>query len=160
VPIDGESFRTLMRRWASGVTVVACRHGASVHGMTASAFSSLSLDPPLCLVCVGRHHRTHQYLLDQDSFSIHFLDETMEELSERCAGTMGEEGHCLDDLPHQLGETGAPILDGVLGWMECRLWKTHEGGDHTIFVGRIEAAGARDGLPLLWFNRGYHRLKD
>jgi flavin reductase (DIM6/NTAB) family NADH-FMN oxidoreductase RutF len=160
VPIDGDSFRKLMRRWASGVTVITCRRGEHVHGMTASAFSSLSLDPPLCLVCVGTHHRTHQYLLEQTSFGIHFLDDTMQELSDRCAGFKGEEAHCLDDVPHHLGVTGAPILEGMLGWIECAVWKTHDGGDHTIFVGEIQAAGARDGSPLLWFNRSYHRLRE
>jgi flavin reductase (DIM6/NTAB) family NADH-FMN oxidoreductase RutF len=160
LPIDPTTFRDLMRRWASGVTVVTCGVEGRVHGMTASSFSSLSLDPPLALVCVGKGKLTHALLEQQGMFGIHILGSGQRELSDRCAGFLGEEAHWLDDVPHREEATGAPILEGALGWMDCTLWKAVDGGDHTLFIGEIRAAGSREGEPLLWFNRGYHTLAD
>ena len=92
MPIRPEEFRHSLSQWASGVTVITTRRPGGIHGMTASAFSSVSLDPPLVLVCVGRHNRTHRYLEEQQAFCVHILAEGQEELSQRCAGRMGEEG--------------------------------------------------------------------
>jgi len=158
MPISPDTFRDLMRRWASGITVLTCRHAGEVHGMTASAFCSVSLEPPLALVCVGREHRTHAYIREAGVFGLHILDGSMRHLSDRCAGFLGEEGHRLNDLPHRVEATGAPILEGALGWLDCTLWQAHEAGDHTVFIGEIQAAGAREGEPLLWYNRGYRTL--
>src|SRR5688500_4752682 len=86
MPIDPTTFRDLMRRWASGVTVVTCGAQGRVHGMTASSFSSLSLDPPLALVCVGKGKLTHALLEQQGTFGIHILGAGQRDLSDRCAG--------------------------------------------------------------------------
>lgn len=147
-----------MSRWASGVTVVTCRRPGGIHGMTASAFCSVSLDPPLVLVCVARRNRTHQYIQEQGAFAVHILGTEMEELSNRCAGFRGEEGHWLDEVPHRAEATGAPVLEGALAWMDCSLWQAYDGGDHTIYVGEIQAGSAGDGAPLLWFERGYRQI--
>lgn len=160
--IDATTFREVMRRWASGVTVVTCRdpeRDGGVHGMTASSFTSVSLDPPLVLICVHRQAHSHAFILQQRAFGIHILSGERERLSDRCAGFLGEEGHWLEDLPHRTEKTGAPILEGALAWMDCALRQAHDGGDHSIFVGEILAAGHASGTPLLWFNRGYHRLE-
>lgn len=156
--VDADTFRAIMSRWASGVTVVTCRHHGQVHGMTASAFCSVSLDPPLILICVDHRHRTHDYLKEQGAFGVHILHTGMAEVSDRCAGFRGEEGHWLVDVPTRAELTGAPILQQALAWMDCSLWQAYEGGDHTIYVGEIRAGGAAEGEPLLWFNRGYRRL--
>jgi flavin reductase (DIM6/NTAB) family NADH-FMN oxidoreductase RutF len=159
VAVDAETFREIMSRWASGITVVTCRRDGEAHGMTASAFCSVSLEPPLVLVCIDRRHRTHRFIREQGAFGVHILGAEMEGLSNRCAGFLGERGHCLEDLPHRTEVTGAPILNDALSWMDCTLWETYEGGDHTIYVGEIQAGGAGDGGPLLWFERGYRRLE-
>lgn len=161
--VDAHTFREVMRRWASGVTVVTCRdpeRDGGVHGMTASSFTSVSLDPPLVLICIHRRAHSHTFILQQQAFGIHILSGERERLSDRCAGFLGEEGHRLDDLPHRTEKTGAPILEGALAWMDCLLRQVIDGGDHSIFVGEIVAAGHAIGTPLLWFNRGYHRLDD
>lgn len=159
--VEPELFREVLRHWASGITVVTCRgEDGGVHGMTASSFTSVSLDPPLILVCVKRGNRTHGYLEEQGTFGVHLLDERMERLCGRCAGFYGEEAHRLDDLPHRTEATGAPILDDALAWLDCAVWQAYEGGDHTIYVGEIRAGGAREGAPLLWYNRGFRRLSD
>ena len=160
VPIDAATFKAILSRWASGVTVVTCRHDGSVHGMTASAFCSVSLEPPLVLVCVARHNRTHEYIGAQGTFGIHILGADMEEISDRCAGFRGPDGHCLNDVPIRSAATGAPILADALAWMDCSLWRAYDGGDHTIFVGEIQAGGVGDGSPLLWFRRGYRQVND
>lgn len=158
--IDADTFKAILSRWASGVTVVTCRQGGHVHGMTASAFCSVSLEPPLVLVCVARHHLTHEYIQEQGVFGIHILGADMEEISDRCAGFRGEVGHQLDDVPLRSAGTGAPILEGALAWMDCTLWRAYDGGDHTIFVGELQAGGVGDGTPLLWFRRGYRHVTD
>ena len=160
MPIDALIFKQVLRRWTSGVTVVTCRRDDGVHGMTASSFTSVSLEPPLVLVCVDRRTRTFDYLRQQHAFGIHILGTDMEEISNRCAGFLGEEAHELDDVPHRTEVTGAPILNDTLAWMDCSRWQVYEGGDHAIFIGEIQAAGARDGSPLLWFNRDYRAISE
>ena len=158
--IGSDLFKAMMSRWASGVTVVTTQgEEGGVHGMTASSFSSVSLNPPLVLICVNRKNRTHDQIVAQRCFGIHLLDQEMKPLSNRCAGFQGEEGHLLSDLPRHEEVTGAPILNDALAWMDCSLWAAYDGGDHTIFVGEIQAGGAQEGEPLLWFNRGYGRLE-
>ena len=147
-----------MSHWASGVTVVTCAGERGTHGMTASSFTSLSLEPTLVLVCVKQTALTHELIAENGAFGIHILAEGMDELSNRCAGFLGKDAHWLDDVPQRAEVTGAPILDGTLAWLDCRLWETYPGGDHTIFVGEVLAAGAGDGAPLLWHHRGYRQL--
>jgi flavin reductase (DIM6/NTAB) family NADH-FMN oxidoreductase RutF len=160
VAIGSDLFKAIMSRWASGVTVVTAHtESGEVHGMTASSFSSVSLSPPLVLVCVNRKNRTHDLIIEQRRFGIHLLAQGVETLSNRCAGFQGEEAHLLTDVPNHIEVTGAPILDDSLSWMDCSLWAAYDGGDHSIFVGEIAAGGAREGEPLLWFGRGYRRLE-
>ena len=158
MPVDAQTFRDVLSRWASGITIVTCADGGRVHGMTASSFTSLSLDPPLVLVCVGKGKLTHALIEAEGQFGVHILDPEMTEISDRCAGFRGEEAHWLDDLPRRTEVTGAPILEGALAWMDCKLWKALDGGDHTIFIGELQAGGCAEGRPLLWFQRGYHEL--
>lgn len=160
MPVDSRTFREIMSRWASGITVVTCRREGGIHGMTASSFTSVSLDPPLLLVCVDRHTRTHEYLRQQGAFGVHILGSDMQDVSDRCAGFLGEEGHWLQDVECHTEVTGAPILDHALAWMDCKLWQAYDGGDHTIYVGEIQAGGASEGEPLLWFERGYRHLNE
>jgi flavin reductase (DIM6/NTAB) family NADH-FMN oxidoreductase RutF len=160
VPIDNHTFKQVMRHWASGITVVTCRRPGGIHGMTASSFCSLSLEPPLLLVCIDRRNRTHDYIREQGSFGVHLLGSDMTDLSDRCAGFLGEEGHWLQDVEFHTEVTGAPVLDRALAWMDCSVWQIHDGGDHSIYVGEIQAAGEAEGSPLLWFDRGYHRLAE
>ena len=159
--IGPNEFRLVMRHWTSGVTVISTRRPGGIHGMTASSFSSLSLDPPLVLVCVDRRARTHQQLQEQDSFVVHILAEGQAELSRCCAGAYGEIGNELHDVPYRAGVTGAPVLEECLAFMECRAVAAYDGGDHTIFVGEIVHCGANDGLhPLVYFSGAYRRLAD
>src|SRR5262245_8290256 len=116
-----------MSHWASGITVVTCLNEAGqVRGMTASSFSSLSLTPPLVLVCVVKSTTTHALIEAERRFAIHILDHEMEELSNRCAGFRGDDAHLLHDVAHHTEATGAPVLDDALGWLDCSLWQAYD----------------------------------
>jgi flavin reductase (DIM6/NTAB) family NADH-FMN oxidoreductase RutF len=159
MPISSEEFRQCLSQWASGVTVITTRRPGGIHGMTASAFCSVSLDPPLVLVCVDLRNRTHQYLQETGAFCAHILAEGQEELSQRCAGRLGPRGNELEGVPFREGATGAPILEGCLAYLDCKVIFAHDGGDHTIFVGEIEEAGAAtEARPLVFFRGGYRSL--
>jgi flavin reductase (DIM6/NTAB) family NADH-FMN oxidoreductase RutF len=161
MPITDEQFRRTMGQWASGVTVITTLHPGGIHGMTASSFCSVSLHPPLILVCVDHRNRTHAYLEESRVFCVHILAEGQEELSQRCAGRLGDAGKELQGVPYHAGVTGAPILDGCLAWADCRILHTHDGGDHTIFVGQIEATGEDEtARPLLYWRGRYRRLTE
>jgi flavin reductase (DIM6/NTAB) family NADH-FMN oxidoreductase RutF len=155
VAVSTEQFKAVMRRWASGITIVTTRREGGIHGMTANAFCGVSLDPPLILVCVERQTHTHDLIAEQQAFGVHFLAADQKEFSNLCAGFSGETGHWLESLAYRVEQTGAPILDGFPDWLDCRLWASYDGGDHAIYVGLVEAAGAGAVEPLLWFDRGY-----
>jgi flavin reductase (DIM6/NTAB) family NADH-FMN oxidoreductase RutF len=160
VPVDPDLFRGTLSNWASGVTVVTARRGDDVRAMTASAFCSLSLDPPLVLVCVDKTAIMHGVLDGSDSFAINILARHQEEVSRACASRKVEESRRLEGIPFHTEVTGSPILDEAIGYLDCRIEHRYPGGDHTIFVGRVEAAGARDGQPLLYFRSGYRALAE
>ena len=163
MPVDANDFKACMGRFASGVTVVTLG-GDEDHGMTASAFCSLSLDPPLVLVCVKNGNTTHGKLLESKGFAINILGADQKDLSNRFAGW----GFPADqdkwaDLDITRGQaSGAPLLPGALAHMDCTLYGTREGGDHTIFIGQVESAAAfgdRDDLePLMYFAGAYRGI--
>jgi flavin reductase (DIM6/NTAB) family NADH-FMN oxidoreductase RutF len=128
--------------------------------MTANSFTSVSLNPPLVLICVDKKHLTNALILEGKPFAINVLHSEAAELSNRCAGFRGLDGHWLDDIETRIETTGAPILAEAFAWVDCTLWQAYEGGDHTIFVGEIQAGGTTGGEPLLWFARGYRRLSE
>ena len=161
MPVNPDTFKEVMSRWASGVTIVTARaDDGRVHGMTANSFTSVSLNPPLVLICVDHKHLTHALIHSRKAYAINVLPAEAAELSNRCAGFRGIEGHWLDDIETRAETTGAPILAEALAWVDCTLWQAYEGGDHTIFVGEIQAGGTAGGEPLLWFSRGYRRLAE
>ncbi len=156
--IDAEEFRGVMRRWASGVSIVTTRRGPGIQGITVSSFCSLSLDPPLVVICIDHKARSHALLRSERRFAVNVLRADQRPLADRAAGRGGEAGNWLEGVPHAPAATGAPVLKDCLAWLDCALVAEHEGGDHTLFVGRIEAAGHSDGSPLLWFDSGYRGL--
>ena len=155
MPVDPDLFRGTLSNWASGVTVVTSRRGEDVRGMTASAFCSVSLDPPLVLVCVDKSAIFHDFVAKSGTFAINMLGRDQEEISRACASRKVEESRRLQGVPYHEEATGSPVLDHAIGYLDCKVEHVYEGGDHTIFVGRVEAAGARDGEPLLYFRSAY-----
>jgi flavin reductase (DIM6/NTAB) family NADH-FMN oxidoreductase RutF len=157
--IDSESFRAVMAQWASGVTVVTTVHEGQNVGITASSFSSVSLEPPRVLICVAKRLFTHKVIEATGVFAVNILGADQQELGMRFAGRVPEGQDRFAGLEVFTGKTGAPLLTGVLGWLDCRLHAAFDGGDHTIFVGDVVAASAVEaGDPILYYNRQWRQL--
>lgn len=158
--VDAADFKAALARFPSGVTVVTVAGPEGDHGMTASAFCSLSLDPPLVLVCVGKRGQTHELLSAAEGFAINILDESQVSVSNRFAGWWEEGLSKWADLQIvRAGHSEAALIGGALAWLDCVKHAAIDGGDHTIFIGRVEAAqsfGEPGELrPLMYFDKSY-----
>jgi flavin reductase (DIM6/NTAB) family NADH-FMN oxidoreductase RutF len=155
--IDSDAFRSVLGRFATGVTIATARDAAGVdHGMTVSAFCSLSLEPSLVLICIDHAASMHELLLGHPVIGISVLSSSQESCSRHFADTdtKGFEG-----IPFFRGESGVALLEGALAHLECRLLHHCDGGDHTIFVAEVDHAVARQGRPLLYYRGGYAQLE-
>lgn len=157
MPIDQEAFKNALRGWASGVTVVTSRSGSRVHGMTVSAFSSVSADPPLVLICANRDSQTHAVIEEGGVFAVNILAEHQQEVSNLFASSKHEDSR-LDRVRWVDGNTGAPLIDEALASLECKVASAHHEGSHTIYIGQVEAVHTRDATPLLYYQGGYRSL--
>jgi flavin reductase (DIM6/NTAB) family NADH-FMN oxidoreductase RutF len=155
MPPTRDEFRRTMGRFATGVTIITTRHGNHLHGMTANAVTSLSLDPMLVLVCVDKTADTHDILLKAGFFAVNILARDQEELAMKLATKKGDSwSHGLDSVAHHVAETGAPIIDGSIAYLDCKTITEHHGGDHTIFIGEVLEAKELSGAPPLLFYTG------
>jgi len=155
--IEEAEFRRVLGHFATGVAVVAARaEGGPPSGLTANAIASVSLDPPLVLVCVEHTADTHDVIAEAGAFAISVLREDQESVARRFAAedSVGK----FEGVAHGSDVTGAPILADALAWIDCRLHASHEGGDHTIFVGEVVGGDAGRGVPLTFFRGGYGRV--
>ena len=155
MPIDEFRFRQALGHFASGVTVVTTEHDGVLYGMTVSSFASLSLKPPLILICIDKTLNTHVAIAASGRFAVNILEQKQEHLSRRFAT---HETDKFTGIAWRFGQFGLPVLEGVLTVIECRLFETVSGGDHTIFVGEVMYAEINQGSPLLYYRRGYHEL--
>ena len=156
--IERPFFKTLLRRWASGVAIVTTRAGERVAGMTATSFTSVSLEPPLVLVCADKKALTLPVLEDAGVFAVNVLAEDQHELSARFA-LSGNEALRFEGLVCRSGPTGSPWLPETLAVLDCRTVATHDAGDHVILVGEVEAAECDERrAPLLYYDAAYRRL--
>ena len=146
-------------RWATGVTIVTARVDDRVHGMTVSAFTEASLEPPLVLVCIDRGAGTQPVIAEGAVFAVNILARDQEALANRFARN-GAEDRRFADLDWKTGATGAPLLAGCIASLDCRLETAHEAGDHIIYVGRVVELHLSDGEPLLFYDRGYCGLTE
>jgi flavin reductase (DIM6/NTAB) family NADH-FMN oxidoreductase RutF len=158
--VEPASLREVMRKFATGITVLTTA-GEYCHGMTANAFSSLSLDPPLVLCCVSRTAVMHEAITVTRQFAVSIMAADQEKLaryfSDRRRPKGADQFEPVDWRPGP--QTGAPLLSGCLAWLECRLVEVHEGGDHSIFVGEVLGSSWSSGhQALLFFGGGFHQL--
>jgi flavin reductase (DIM6/NTAB) family NADH-FMN oxidoreductase RutF len=158
MPIDKDLFRRVLSHFAAGVTVVTTLDSERrPHGLTATAFTSVSLDPPLVLVCIDKKAETYSQFEPAGIFAVNFLALDQQDLSQRFAKHGGDK---FSGVGWQRGTLGTPLLDGTMGYVECRIKHSYDGGDHTIYVGEIEAADANEHRPLLHFRGAYRQLAD
>jgi len=155
--VDPDTFRSALGRFASGVTIVTALDpsGRDV-GLTVSAFASLSLVPPLVLVCVDHAASLHPVLAEARHFAVNILAADQEPLARRFSTLDGDR---FDGVGYTRGQTGVAVIDEVLTVLECRKVNAAGGGDHTIFVGEVVTTHARGGTPLLYYRGGYAQLE-
>ena len=159
---DQRSFRNACGMFATGVTVVTAGRPPAFHGMTANAFSSLSLDPPLVLICVDKKTHMLEVLQETPAFTVNILGVQQEALSTYFASSDRVYGpEEFKDLKYSIGETGAPRLDDAICYMDCVVRDIAIGGDHDIYIGEVKAFETRhDTPPLLFYGGRYHRLPE
>ncbi len=155
--VSQTDLKNAFARWATGVTIVTARAGEQVRGMTVSAFTEVSLDPPLVLVCIARAASTRPILERSGAFAVNVLARGQEALAQRFASDAAEDRR-FEDLRCERGATGAPLIAGSLASLDCRLAATHEAGDHIVYVGAVVGLQLGEGDPLLFYDRGYGGL--
>jgi flavin reductase (DIM6/NTAB) family NADH-FMN oxidoreductase RutF len=158
--LNPTEFRKAMGAFATGVTIITVDLDDEVHGMTANAFTSVSLDPMLVLVCVDHSTRTHAHLHAKKRFGINVLGEDQRAISEYYARPERSHEHAEAEAGARFDRTrhGTPMLDGALAFLECRLESVQEAGDHSIFIAEVEDVVVREGDPLLFFRSVYRKI--
>ena len=148
--VTEEKFRHVMGHFATGVTILASRGpGGEPVGLTVNAFTSVSLDPPLILVCVHKEAEAHESILRSGHFGLSFLRRDQEQLALTFAMSDPEER--FEGTGVEVSPAGSPIIPGAIAWLDCRVEGTYPGGDHSVIVGRVVACEAEGGDPLLFF---------
>ena len=156
--IASEDLKQLLGLWTTGVTIVTTRAGDQIHGMTVSAFTEVSLEPPLVLVCADKGSNTHPVIAAGKVFAVNILGSDQSALSNKFASKK-DEWRRFDGLAWETEVTGAPILPDTVAALDCRVIAAHEAGDHVIYVGEVEALrvdAARE--PLLYQSGSYGRF--
>lgn len=155
--VDPADFKAALGRWASGITVVTASGPDGPVGLTASAFSSVSLHPPLILVCIGHASYHHDAITQAPGFGVHVLAVTQEAISDTFAFSRDDR---FAGLEVTTGLHGVPLFPGALARLVCEPHEVVDGGDHSILIGRVVQAEVTDGQPLAWWQGGYRRLAD
>lgn len=157
--ITSEEFRLALRHFPAGVTIVTIKTGDQRHGLTVSAFASVSAEPPMIMVIIENRHMAYSMLQEPDAvFAVNILGEDQSELSNRFAWVKDEDRFAQGDWG--TAHTGAPILKDALAWLDCTIHARYPAGSHTIYVGSVEASNVpkQEAPPLIYWNRGYRKL--
>lgn len=155
--VSPEEFKAAMGSFAAGVTVITTVDADGVpHAVTATAFSSVSIRPPLCLVCIDKRARPYRPLLLKGRFAVNILNAQQEALSMQFAAPVADRFASVAWWPGDV--TGCPILEGALAWMECEVTEVHSGGDHDIILGRVTSVQVHEGTPLVYWRGKYSSL--
>jgi len=153
-PASTSAFKSVMRHFPTGVTVVTSLREGEPRGITLNAFASVSADPPTVLICVNREARSYLYISESRIFCANLLAAEQIDLARRFSGMMRE--HQFDDIGYDTAVTGAPVLRNALGYFDCEVVHEHHAGSHSIFVGTAVACNAREGTPLGYYNGSFH----
>jgi len=158
---DGRAFRNVLGTFATGVTLVTTRTPGPAYGMTANAFSSVSLDPPLVLICASKMAEGRRFIEENGAFAVNILAAEQEEISNFFASRdRPRDSVAFQQYAYRRGPSGSPVLDGVAGYIDCRLESSHEAGDHVIMIGRALALGSDpEKQPLLFYQGKYRQLQ-
>ena len=158
--ITSEEYREALRQFPAGVTIVTIAAGGERHGLTVSAFASVSPSPPLIAIFIDKRHSAHEILEREGAvFAVNILGQDQMELSNRFAWVKDQDRFAMGDWT--VAETGAPVLRDAIAWLDCTIFARHAAGTHTIYVGEIQASSVPrpEDSPLVYWNRGYRRLE-
>jgi len=154
-----EEFRIFMSNYPTGVTVVSLNVNGKPYGLTVNSFTSLSLDPLLILICIKKGKKSHDYISNSKYFAINILNYKQEEISKRFADPTIEDKR-FEGIEFFLHETGCPLIKDCIGYIICENYKNYEGGDHTIFIGRVlQVIKGKEEYPLIYYKRSYTTVK-
>ncbi len=158
--VNDQDFKNALKLWASGVTVVTAKTDKfGLKGMTATSFSSVSMEPPQILVCINKSADTGDAVLEGKHFAVNILKAGQQEVSNQFAGGATQEERFANINWHE-GETGSPIFDDALASIECKVVDQVLAGTHWVVIGEVQAVSCRSGNPLLYFNSAYRELYD
>ena len=153
--VSNDLFKELMRRFAAGVTLVTFNENGKLGGLTVSSFCSLSMSPPLVLICIDREVASHESLEKTATFGVNICNSEQGNMAWDFANPDVDKNELVRSLPHRITDSGTPLLDGCLASMECTTTEKYDGGDHTIFVGRIEDGNFDEKAePLVYYSSG------
>jgi flavin reductase (DIM6/NTAB) family NADH-FMN oxidoreductase RutF len=150
----GAAFKAAMRRHPVGVTIVTSLRGDEPRGLTLSAFTSVSADPPAVLICVNRDARSYLYISESRIFCVNLLSTEQRELAQRFASGMRDRQ--FEGIAYTSATTGAPVLEGGIGYFDCEVTHEHHAGSHSIFLGHVLSCESRPGNPLGYYEGGFH----
>ena len=156
MPVDDAQFKHALSHFASGVTIVTTEHEGTDYGLTVASFASLSLNPPLVLVCINKSSSSHDPIAKSQKFGVSILGSDQEAISGRFAARGGDKFAGLDV---RRGSTGVPLVGNALATLECRVHEQVIGGDHSIFIGEVVDTQTREGAPLLYFRAAYREMR-
>ncbi|HSM56113.1 MAG TPA: flavin reductase family protein [Candidatus Sulfomarinibacteraceae bacterium] len=159
MPISSEEFRNALRHFPAGVTIVTIKSGETIHGLTVSAFASVSPEPPLIMVAIDHRHSAYELLEEEGAvFAVNILHQDQVELSNRFAWLKDEDR--FDKGDWRTAATGAPVLADALAWLDCTIDSRHVAGTHSIYIGEVQASATprAEEAPLIYWNRGYRNL--
>jgi len=156
MPVDEAQFKLAMSHFASGVTVVSTEHEGTLYGMTVASFASLSLNPPLVLICIEKSVKSHDAIAAAGKFGVSMLAHAQSEISSRFASKKIEDRFAGVDWSR--GDLGMPLIDGAICALECTVQSHLPGGDHTIFVGEVSSVRTHEAAPLVYYRSGYREL--
>jgi len=159
---NSSDFRTALGTFATGVTVITTAGATDAYGMTANAFSAVSLDPPLILVCVKSESQGCECIRQNGAFAVNILTAEQEPISRYFSSRDRARGaESFSQIPHRTVVTGAPVLDGTTAYLDCSLHGSYSAGDHVIFIGEVRALGfCADARPLLFYGGRYRSLQN
>ncbi len=160
MPISPSAYKDALRHFPAGVTIVTIKAGDEIHGLTVSAFASISPSPPLIMVAIDQRNHGHKMMERSNAvFAVNILHNEQEHLSNRFAW-QEEDRFGAGDWGSAL--TGAPILKDAIAWLDCTIYSRHNTGTHTIYIGEVQASEVvrPDEKPLAYWNRNYHNVAD
>lgn len=158
--VSPDDFKGALGSWAAGVTIVTTKQDDLVYGITVSSFSSLSVDPLLIIVCIAKSNKLADMVVDTKKFAVSILAEGQDDISNAFSKSGRDPLPEFEGITTITAETGCPIIDGSIAYLDCELHEALEGGDHIIAVGRVVAASYDPSVnPLMYFRRGYRTVK-